>query len=107
MMTVTDTSSTPRRPRSGLFALLAINAALLVVLVTTLASPSVQAQLAGRNSYLMVAGAGERSSTNLVWILETHDGELALVDWLPAGQGMKAMAHRNVQQDIESILKSR
>lgn len=106
-MTITDTSSTPGERRSGLFALLAINAVLLVVLLTTLVSPSVQAQLTGRSSYLMVAGAGERSSTNLVWVLESNNGELALVDWLPAGQGMKAMSHRNVQQDIESILRSR
>ena len=106
-MTVTNSPSTQRERRSGFFALLAINAALLVVLVTTLTSPSVQAQLAGRSSYLMVAGAGEQSSTNLVWVLETHNGALALVDWLPAGKGMKAMAHRSVQQDIENILKSR
>ncbi len=88
-------------------ALLLVNAALLVGLLSTLASPSVQAQLTGRNSFLMVAGEGERSSTNFVWVLESRNGELVLVDWTTGGQGMKALAHRNVQQDIEKILKSR
>ena len=88
-------------------ALLLVNAALLVGLLSTLASPSVQAQLTGRNSFLMVAGEGERSSTNFVWVLESRNGELVLVDWTTGGQGMKALAHRNVQQDIEKILKNR
>ncbi|HBZ97282.1 MAG: hypothetical protein CMJ41_02295 [Phycisphaerae bacterium] len=90
-----------------MLALLAINAVLLVGLLSILAAPSVQAQLTGRKSFLMVAGEGERTSTNYVWILESRNGELVLVDWTTAGQGMKAIAHRNVQQDIEKILRTR
>lgn len=107
MPTTNDTSTGSRTRRGGLFALLAINAALLLVLVTVIASPTVQARLAGRAAYLMVAGEGDRSSSNLVWIMESRNGELVLVDWTSGGQGMKAMAHRNVQQDIERILESR
>lgn len=91
----------------GTAALVIANAVLLIVLLTTLAVPSVQAQITGRSSFLMVAGEGERSSNNFVWILESRNGELVLVDWTTGGQGMKAIAHRNVQQDIEEILRTR
>tara|TARA_Y100000589_G_scaffold1460_4_gene1315 strand:+ start:3417 stop:3737 length:321 start_codon:yes stop_codon:yes gene_type:complete len=106
-VTVTNQPAASSRSTRGIAALLLTNAILLVALLTTLAAPSVQAQLSGRSSFLMVAGEGERSSTNFVWILESRNGELVLVDWTTGGQGMKAISHRNVQQDIEKILRTR
>lgn len=101
-----NTSKSTARRR--LIPLVVVNAVLLLVLISSLTSPFVQAGLGGRRgSFLMVAGEGERAATNLVWILESRNGELISVDWLDAGQGMKAKAHRNIQADIESIIKSR
>ena len=95
------------QPRRGLIPLIAINAVLLLVLVSSLTSPYVQAQLGRRSNFLMVAGAGERDATNIAWILESRNGELITIDWADAGQGMKAKAHRNIQRDIAAILKAR
>ncbi|MDG2199864.1 MAG: hypothetical protein P8K80_01610 [Phycisphaerales bacterium] len=93
--------------RRGLISLIVVNAVLLLVLVSSLASPYVQAQLGRRSNFLMVAGEGERTATNIVWILESRNGELITIDWADAGQGMNAKAHRNVQRDIAAILKAR
>jgi len=93
--------------RRGLLSLVVINALLLLVLVTSLASPYVQAQLGQRSNFLMVAGQGDRAATNIVWVLESRNGELITIDWADAGQGMKAKAHRNIQRDISAILKAR
>lgn len=103
----TGQSTTKHAARGGLLPLVLLNAVLLLAVALVTWSPTVQAQLGQRSNYLMVTGSGDEEHTDLIWILDTHSGRLATVNWSESGQGMNAASGRNIQQDIENILRTR
>ena len=103
----TGQPTTKHAARKGLLPLVLLNAVLLLAVALVTWSPAVQAQLGQRSNYLMVTGSGDQEHTNLVWILDTRSGRLATVNWSETGQGMNPAAGRNIQQDIENILRTR
>lgn len=94
-----------RRPVSRM--LLGINVVLLLLVALVAWSPAVQAQLGLRGHYLVVAGAGESERSDRVWVFDARGGELITLQWMNPGQGIRSTAHRNIQRDIENILRTR
>ena len=100
-----DQESSPfpekRRRRSTLPALLAINAALLVVLGVVTFTPAATAQARSRGTYTMAAGGVRGTDADAVYIVDTTNQELIAITYDPNTQQIVGIGYRSLAVDIE------
>ncbi|MGA0872873.1 MAG: hypothetical protein ACO3SJ_08375 [Phycisphaerales bacterium] len=90
------------RRRSGIKALLGLNAALLVLLGAVRFAPEADAQGRPRGEYLMLAGEVAGAKPQVVWILDQVHEEIVAVSWSRergelVGLGFRSLAADSVQ----------
>ena len=89
----------PKR-RGRLFALLAVNASMLVGLGVVTFAPDAHAQSRGRGAYTMIAGGANGSSSSVVYIVDTANDELIAVRYDANARQLNGVGYRNLMQDL-------
>jgi hypothetical protein len=83
-------------------ALIALNAALLLVLGVVTLAPESYAQRAAhriRGEYTMVSGRIMGGNTSAVYIVDAANQELLAVRWNPATKALEGIGYRNLRAD--------
>jgi hypothetical protein len=91
------------RAASSTRALLALNAALLVLLAVVTFAPTADAQVRARGRYAMVAGGVSGSMSSAVYIIDTVNQELIAVNYEHNTKRLIGIGHRNLTADIADM----
>jgi hypothetical protein len=81
-------------------ALLAVNAALLVLLAAVTFAPNADAQARVRGRYTMVAGGVAGSVGEAVYIVDTINQELIAINYEYSTKRLKGIGFRNIAADV-------
>jgi hypothetical protein len=92
-----------RRAATNTRALLAVNAALLVLLAVVTFAPTADAQVRPRGKYVLVAGGVSGSVSSAVYIMDTVNQELIAINYEYSTKRLKGVGHRNVAADIADM----
>jgi hypothetical protein len=95
------------RRRSGVKALLAVNAALLAVLGAMRFAPKADAQGRPRGEYLMLAGEVAGAKPQVVWILDQVHEELVAVSWSRERSELVGLGFRSLASDSVASTRGR
>ena len=89
-----------RRAAPNPRALLAVNAALLVLLAAVTFAPTADAQSRVRGRYMMASGGVAGSVGEVVYIVDTVNQELIAVNYEYSTKRLKGVGHRNIAADL-------
>jgi hypothetical protein len=84
-------------------ALLAVNAALLVLLAVVTFAPSADAQIRPPAKYAMVVGGVSGSTSSAVYIVDTVNQELMAVNYEHSTKRLKGIGYRNIAADMADM----
>lgn len=97
----------PRKSRSSLTGLIALNAALLAALGFVALAPKVTAQNRARSSFTMVAGNVKGQVPPVVYIVDESTAELVGVSWDESRKQLVGMGYRNLTTDATEVARVR
>jgi hypothetical protein len=92
-----------RRAVPPLPALLAVNAALLVLLAAVTFTPAADAQARVRGQYTMVSGGAAGTVGDIVYIVDTINQEMIAVNYEYSTKRLRGVGHRNIAADIADM----
>lgn len=90
--------ASPRR-----LGLIALNLALLGVLVFIQFGPEAYGQLRPRGSYTMAAGRANGAQAAVVFVVDTNTQELIAVTWDPNQKQIVGVGYRNLARDAATL----
>jgi hypothetical protein len=88
-----------RRAAPNPRALLALNAALIVLLAVVTFAPAVSAQVRRRGEYTMVAGGVKGPQSWALYIADTVNQELIVLGYNPSTKRLEGIGYRNLAAD--------
>lgn len=82
-------------------ALIALNAALLVVLAAVTLSPAASAQRAprARGEYTMISGAVQGRQEAAIYLIDASNQELVAFRWENSRRSLQPLGYRNLRED--------
>ncbi|MHC4992042.1 MAG: hypothetical protein ACYTGC_13800 [Planctomycetota bacterium] len=102
-MQPSDSHSPPGARRSNIRALIAINAALLLLLAAVTFGPAASGQARQRGEYTMVGGGVSGSESSAVYIVDTRNQELIAIAFDINSRTLQGVAYRNLANDAAQI----
>jgi hypothetical protein len=96
-----------RRAASNPRALLALNAALLLLLAVVTFAPAVSAQANRRGEYTMVAGGVKGPQSWALYIVDTVNQELIVLGYNPSTKRLDGIGYRNLAADSAEWARGR
>ncbi len=95
------------QPASALRALVALNAALLVLLAVVTFAPAADAQGRRRGIFTMVGGGVQGSTSSAVYVVDTVNQELMVLTYSQATKRLDGLGYRNLAADAADLLRGR
>ena len=95
------------RSSTNIRALVALNAALLILLGVVTFAPAVAAQQKARGEYAMVAGGVTGVTGSVVWIADTINQELIAVTYDHNTKQLDGLGYRNLATDSADWMRGR
>ena len=96
-----------RPAASSLRALLALNAALLMLLAVVAFAPAVGAQARARGEYTMVAGGVNGLESSALYIVDAVNQELIVLGYNASTKRLDGIGYRNVAADSADWMRGR
>jgi len=96
-----------RRAAPNPRALLALNAALLILLAVVTFAPAVSAQARSRGEYTMAVGGVNGLQSSALYIVDTVNQELIVLGYNPSTKRLDGIGYRNLAADSAEWLRGR
>ena len=96
-----------RRAAPNTRALLALNAALLLLLAAVTFAPAVSAQARGRGEYTMVAGGVNGLQSSALYVVDTVNQELIVLGYDASTKRLDGIGYRNLAADSAEWMRGR
>jgi hypothetical protein len=96
-----------RRAASSTRALLAVNAALLVLLAVVTFAPNVGAQVRARGEYTMVAGGVNGLESSALYVVDAVNQELIVLGYNASTKRLDGIGYRNLAADTAEWMRGR
>lgn len=94
------------RPAGGrLLALLAVNAALLVLLGVVTFNRPAEAQIRPRGDYTIVAGGVQGAESHAIYIVDTSGQELVVLSFEPNTKSLVGIGYRSLAADAVAVTR--
>ncbi|MHC4103200.1 MAG: hypothetical protein ACYSW1_20230 [Planctomycetota bacterium] len=96
-----------RRAVPNTRALLALNAALLLLLAVVTFAPAVSAQVRTRGEYTMVAGGVNGLQSSALYVVDTVNQELIVLGYDASTKRLDGIGYRNLAADSAEWMRGR